>query len=176
MKKTTRGFTLVELLVTISILAILSVVGLTIYSTVQSKARDAKRVGDVNSISKALEVHYNEVGDSMYPIPSVGWFDSGFPLDPKNNSTYFYSWKGKASDGTVTGGTSDTSRPTAVSVSFTICTKLENSTGNATAGITTTTDPVTGVVTTTNDTTAGDGTTFTTASGNGTHYCKKNLQ
>lgn len=164
---TKKGFTLVELLVAISILAILSVVGMTIYSQIQTRARDAKRIGDIDSISKAFEVHYS---NGVYPQISANWFDSGISTDPKNDTTYFYSLKGKDSDGTVTGGTSGV-YPTTPSVSFTICAELENSTGNATAGTTTNPDG-----TTTTSATAGDGTTFTLASGNGTHFCKKNLQ
>src|SRR3989344_7754437 len=91
LKLNNTGFTLVELLVTISILAVLSVVGLTIYSTVQSKARDAKRIGDIDNISKAFETHFNEAGDALYPVPDADWFDGGIPLDPKNDTTYFYS-------------------------------------------------------------------------------------
>src|SRR3989338_1480589 len=60
--KNPQGFTLVELLVVISIIAILSVVGVTIYSGVQKNARDARRKADVESISNALEVHYNDTG------------------------------------------------------------------------------------------------------------------
>ncbi len=49
-----KGFTLVELLVVISIIAILSVIGITIFSGVQKNARDAQRKGDINAIAKAM--------------------------------------------------------------------------------------------------------------------------
>lgn len=60
------GFTLVELLVVISIISILSVVGLTIYTGVQKGARDAKRKSDLTAISKALEQY--RTANNSYPV------------------------------------------------------------------------------------------------------------
>lgn len=50
-----KGFTLVELLVVVAIIAILSVIGLTIFTSAQANARDARRKADVDAIAKALE-------------------------------------------------------------------------------------------------------------------------
>lgn len=58
--KTERGFTLVELLVVIVIIAILATVGLTLFSSSQTSARDAKRKEDINAIASALEVHFGD--------------------------------------------------------------------------------------------------------------------
>lgn len=54
----TKGFTLVELLVTISIISILSVIGMVAYSTVLKQGRDSKRQSDLRSIQSALEQYY----------------------------------------------------------------------------------------------------------------------
>lgn len=51
------GFTLIELMVVISIIAIMSVIGLTLYGNVQKSARDAKRRSDLKAIAQALEVY-----------------------------------------------------------------------------------------------------------------------
>ena len=60
-----RGFTLVELLVVISIIAILSAVGLVIYSGVQKQGRIAKRIGDLKAIQTALELYHT--ANNAYP-------------------------------------------------------------------------------------------------------------
>lgn len=62
------GFTLVELLVVISIIAILSVIGLVIFSGVQKNTRNAKRIADMKAIALALEQYYNDpVNNFTYP-------------------------------------------------------------------------------------------------------------
>lgn len=71
--KNRKGFTLVELLVTISIIGILSAIGLVLYSTVLKQSRDSKRQSDLKSIQLALEQYSNDQG--FYPYadwPSFG--------------------------------------------------------------------------------------------------------
>src|SRR5436305_1961058 len=63
------GFTLVELLVAITIVAILAVVGFTLFSGIQAQARDSNRRTEVQEIAKALETHYTAVATATNAVP-----------------------------------------------------------------------------------------------------------
>lgn len=84
-----RGFTLIELLVAIAIVAVLSSVGLVVYSKAQSAARDTKRKQDLRSIATALEIYYQANG--RYPCTANAAFEystspSSFWIDDDVNS------------------------------------------------------------------------------------------
>lgn len=56
MKKTnTCGFTLVELLIVISIIGVLSTIGMTVYSSAQNQAKIAATQATLNSVYKQIE-------------------------------------------------------------------------------------------------------------------------
>ncbi|TSC78771.1 MAG: putative General secretion pathway protein GspG [Parcubacteria group bacterium Gr01-1014_33] len=59
------GFTLVELLVVISIISVLASVVLTSVNSVRAKARDALRKAEMTELVKALELYYDAYG--RYP-------------------------------------------------------------------------------------------------------------
>ena len=65
-----RGFTLIELLVVISIIGLLASVVLVAVNSSRQKARDAKRVGDMNQIAKAMELFFNS--NFSYPTTPTG--------------------------------------------------------------------------------------------------------
>lgn len=82
--KNPQGFTLVELLVVISIIAILSVIGLTIFGSVQKNSRDARRKEDINAIADAMEANYS-ARSGVYAALVPTMFSQGvIPTDPIN--------------------------------------------------------------------------------------------
>jgi prepilin-type N-terminal cleavage/methylation domain-containing protein len=57
------AFTLVELLVVISIIGLLSTIAAVSLSSSRSAARDTKRKADIRQISQAVELYYNSNGN-----------------------------------------------------------------------------------------------------------------
>lgn len=70
-----KGFTLVELLVVVGIIAILALVGITVYSNTLKSSRDTKRRADIQAIAKALEAHYDTL-NARYPALDNSWFQN----------------------------------------------------------------------------------------------------
>lgn len=107
-----KGFTLVELMVAISIVAVLATIGFSLFQSTQSTARDAKRRADVDAIAAALETRYDAT-TGIYSAVEDTWFaDKVKPTDPLNESTYVYSY------------------PTADAATYTVCAALEKAGGN----------------------------------------------
>jgi prepilin-type N-terminal cleavage/methylation domain-containing protein len=63
------GFTLIELLVVIAIIGLLSSMIMLSLSSSRLKARDAKRLTDMNQIRSGLDIYYNTGGG--YPDPTA---------------------------------------------------------------------------------------------------------
>ena len=110
-RKDTKGFTLVELMVVLSIIAILSVVGIVLYSGAQIKARDSIRKNDLNNIATALELYKQSsttlqyvIGNNIY-VASMQAFMNSIPDDPKGGPYYYNSLDGST---------------------YSLCAKLEN--------------------------------------------------
>lgn len=79
-----KGFTLFELLVSISIIGILVAIASTAYGATQRKARDTRRIGDMNSIQKAAEIYYSQNAYN-YPANEAAFSSvlQAWPVDPK---------------------------------------------------------------------------------------------
>lgn len=92
------GFTLIELIVTVTIIAILTVVGMVSYSGTSKKARDNRRMADLEKIRVALELYRQGTG-STYPADGtlnttlVPKYIQAIPTDPKGDS-YIYDQTG----------------------------------------------------------------------------------
>lgn len=94
------GFTLVELLISITIIAILTIIALASYSYFQKSARDAKRQSDLKFIQSALEQFRADqgsypaaitVGRSMTSLDGKRIYMITIPDDPKANPHYAYA-------------------------------------------------------------------------------------
>ncbi len=78
-----RAFTLVELLVVISIIGLLSTIAVVSLNSSRSKARDTKRLADIRQIMLAMQLYRETNG--QYPDPgalgcgggSTGWYCLG---------------------------------------------------------------------------------------------------
>ena len=65
MNKNKSGFTLIELLVVIAIIGLLSTLSVLALNAARARARDAKRISDVQQMQTALEMYYNDT--NTYP-------------------------------------------------------------------------------------------------------------
>jgi prepilin-type N-terminal cleavage/methylation domain-containing protein len=98
------GFTLIEILIVVAIIAILASVVLVGLGPTQQAGRDARRISDLSEVQNGLELYYNKNGN--YPDPSSGqtWSAlqtlltgagvgvSSVPSDPSSNRSYQYWW------------------------------------------------------------------------------------
>ncbi len=116
--KKQKGFTLVELLVVISIIGILAGMVLVSFTGSQKAARDVSRKSDIRQYQIALE-SFASKGNSLYPqYPTSGGVSAantlcaklgltGCPQDPRYGKAgytgieYKYQSDGTASDGTA---------------------------------------------------------------------------
>jgi len=122
-QKFISGFSLIELVVVITIIAILMSVGVVSYRQAGMNARNGKRKTDLESVRQALVLYRSDT--ASYPSTAVSFEDlvnnylkpnylsTDGVIDPKHEAPYLYSY---SSDGKI----------------FTLTACLEPSTGGAT--------------------------------------------
>lgn len=75
-----RGFTLIELLIVVAIIAILTLIAISIYAGVQKRTRDSRRQAEIDSLAKSIEVRKN---------PTTGIYIYG--ADPVDATKNYYN-------------------------------------------------------------------------------------
>ncbi len=91
-----RGFTLMELMVVIAIIAVLASVAIVDYSHVKGKSRDGRRAVELKELDAAAQKYFQD----NYKYPSTladltSYFDPGnFPKDPLTGFPYDYETNG----------------------------------------------------------------------------------
>ena len=137
LKQKSKGFTIVELLIVIVVIAILATLVIVTFTGIQQKARDSKRQTDIDALDSHVEAFYANSG--YYPtitdLQSSTWvaanmkgFDPSALTDPKGSNitgsapvsgTYVYSY--------VTQGctTTSASSSTNACTSFVLTAELE---------------------------------------------------
>ncbi|MBI3486388.1 prepilin-type N-terminal cleavage/methylation domain-containing protein [Candidatus Daviesbacteria bacterium] len=110
-----KGFTLIEIMVAITIIGVVFGVIITSAGAIQRNSRDTKRKSDLSNIQGALEQYHADAGYYPYNLPSSGSFKSddgqktylqNVPVDPQTSNPYKYD--GYTNDGlTLCVGPSD---------------------------------------------------------------------
>lgn len=99
-----KGFTLIEILIAVAIIAILTAIGIVSYTSINKRARDAKRLGDIEQLRSALEMFRSDY--AYYPAVNTSGFDvasnlgveltsnnsylPSIPADPQSTRTYYF--------------------------------------------------------------------------------------
>lgn len=119
--KNTRGFTFIELLVTVTIIAVLSAIAAVNFASTGQKSRDAKRKADLETIRSALELYRNDEGSYPQLTTASGCITSTtiasatvsylapIPKDPRDDGTHTYCYKYTGTGGVPYSGYTITS-------------------------------------------------------------------
>lgn len=97
MKNKKNGFTLIELIVSVTIIAVMTVVAVVSYTGAGKRARDSRRMADLEKIRISLELYRQNLGTSYPGTLSVlvtNNYLQALPKDPKTLVDYTYTPSG----------------------------------------------------------------------------------
>jgi len=95
LKNRSKGFTIVELLIVIVVIAILATLVIVTFTGIQQKARDSQRQTDINALDSHIEAYYAQSGayptaamlnDSTWRAANMKGLDPEALKDPKATS------------------------------------------------------------------------------------------
>lgn len=86
-----KGFTLIELMVVVSIIAVLSVIALALFSNAQKSARDGKRRAELKAILNAFEINKTSAG--YQPLLASFFAGGTIPSTDPKGDPYCMGWK-----------------------------------------------------------------------------------
>lgn len=98
-RKLTKGLTLIELIIVITIIAFLALLILFMTKKPLFKGNDARRKGDIKNLQTAVEEYQND--NNCYPTSTVVTcqpgnglkpYISAIPCDPVTKASYFYDY------------------------------------------------------------------------------------
>src|SRR3990167_11406395 len=132
---TSKGFTLVELMIVISIVAVLALIGLVSYQEVLKNGRDSKRTSDLKIVQSALEqFHLDhqqypyddelEFGKALKSRDGLKTYLNTVPSDPQAGFPYCYRSAWSSSEANQSNSCT-TSSPGSCQFYY-LCAKLEN--------------------------------------------------
>lgn len=84
------GFTLLEILVTISIIVLILSLSIVSYNQVFITSRDSTRKSDIQIISNALEQYNSNKGSYPNSTANLSPYLNPVPKDPKTKGSYIY--------------------------------------------------------------------------------------
>jgi prepilin-type N-terminal cleavage/methylation domain-containing protein len=93
-KNRSRGFSLIELLVAITVLTLLTSIAISSYRNSQRNSRDARRRGDMTALQQAFEQYYIDNTSSYNATCSsmtATYIQGAYPTDPVNSAPYEYA-------------------------------------------------------------------------------------
>jgi len=123
--KNNKSFTLLEILVVTTIIALIGTTGFNSYTTTTRNARDTRRKADLEYVKTAIAT-YQQIERVSLPLVENGWIDpiivgskkylEKVPNDPMSGYVYRYT-------------------RTTPTTPFKVCTKLENSSNPVFSGL-----------------------------------------